>query len=310
MRIANMRIADTPPPYTEVADTSNLTGQPVQTSLRGGYMRPSMPSESTSETLPSAAQDPYTGSRPIPPAQSLMDDDVLARRSDKMSAPQPFLRPLSTSSNMSSTYSLSSGSASSSSLDSIKSKDIEGADLGGIRSALLSFQLHATKDHLRASVRQFRDDLRSQRQISKKDSKELKKGYKTQKKEIKKEIKAVVKQVKATRKADRKMRKAERKSRRKEKRTEFRGDDRTKCPDERGLRAEDRVAEKAREAEGRASEKAARAHKRAGEAQAQEATAVGRARGRVAHERAKGWNGEAVATQRVQEIKAQVEAAE
>ena len=62
------------------------------------------------------------------------------------------------------------------------------------------------KDHLRASVRQLRDEFRSQRQDhSGKDSKELRKEYKTQRKEIKKEIKAVVKEAKANLKADRKM---------------------------------------------------------------------------------------------------------
>ena len=427
-----------PPPYTEIADTSNTASQPVQASLRGGYMRPSLPSEMPSDdnnlssaityfedredpdlyragvhlslvehtitfngeatgdqlafplpietyiardvtsldwstfvdflfpmhdevrngqlrqekdprrhsfvredtparrdrilaviaewnenffsprrihitaafsplpSLPSAvssvAQGPYVGSQPFQPSQPIMYRGPPAQWSGKLPAPQPIHRSLSTS---------SSGSTSSSSVDSIKSKDLEGADLGQIRSALLSFQLDATKkDHLRASVRQLRDEIRSQRQdVSSKESKGLKKEYRNQRKEIKKEIKAVVKEVKATRKADCKIRKAERKSLREGKRAEHHGNDRTKNPQNQGRRAEERAAErvrrvqeKAREVEGRASEKATRAQERAREAQAQEATALVRAQERVADARARGWDGKAAATQRAQEI--------
>ena len=74
-------------------------------------------------------------SRPIPPAGSTMYADLPAQRSGDQVAPVPAYRSLSLSS------SLSSCSSSSSSVESIKSKDIEGADLGRIRSALLSFQL-------------------------------------------------------------------------------------------------------------------------------------------------------------------------
>lgn len=47
MRIANTADMDSlpPPPYTEVADGADAASQPVQARLRGGYMRPSLPSE-------------------------------------------------------------------------------------------------------------------------------------------------------------------------------------------------------------------------------------------------------------------------
>ena len=230
---------------------------------------PSYPS-SRSTALSSAAQDPYGGSRPFPTARPTMYDDAPAHRSGNLSALQPLHRSLSTSS------SSSSSSSSCSSVDSIKSKDLEGADLGRVRSALLSFQLNATKDHLRASVRQLRDEIRAQRQnFSGKESKELKKELKSQKKEIKKEIRAVVKQARATRKAARKIRKAERKSQRKGKRADYRGNDRIRNAQDKGQRAEERAAERVlraqergKEIKGRMSEKAARVHERVREAEA------------------------------------------
>lgn len=255
-----------------------------------------------------AAQGPHVGSRPLQPAQPYRDSPD--QSSVNLSAPQPIYRSLSTS---------SSGSSSSSSVDSIKSKDLEGTDLGQIRSALLSFQLDTTKkDHLRASVRQLRDDFRSQRRdLPMRESKELKKEYKNQRKEIKKEVKAVVKEVKATRKADRKIRKAERKSQREGQRAEYRDNDRFKNSQDQGRRAEERATEKVRRAqergqefEGRASETATRAHERAREAQAQGARAVARAQERAADARARGWEGEAAATQRAEEIRARAGAAE
>ena len=48
MRIANTADMDSlppPPPYTEVADVADAASQPVRARLRGGYMRPSLPSE-------------------------------------------------------------------------------------------------------------------------------------------------------------------------------------------------------------------------------------------------------------------------
>ena len=272
---------------------------------------PSYPSQG-STAIPSIAQGPYVGSRPLEPAQPILCSDAPAQSSNNVSPPQRVRRSSFTSS------SLSSGS-SFSSVDSIKSKDLEGTDLGRIRSALLAFQLDPTKkDHLRASVRQLRDEFRSQRRaVSGKDSKELKKEYKNQRKEIKKEVKAVVKEVKAARKADRKMRKAERKSRRAGKRAEHRGSDQIEDSQDKGRRIEERAVErvrraqaKGREVEGRASEKAARIHERVRDAQAPEAVAVVRARERVADARARGWDGEAAATERVQEIRAQTGAAE
>ncbi|CAF9934872.1 MAG: hypothetical protein ALECFALPRED_006168 [Alectoria fallacina] len=274
-----------------------------------------LPSYSSSQptAIPSAVQDPYVGSRPLQLAQPTMYRDPPTQWSGNRSQPQSTHRSLSTSS------SLSTGSSSSCSVDSIKSEDLEGADLGQIRSALLAFQLDATKkDHLRASVRQLRDEFRLQRQdLSGRDRKELKKEYRNQKKEMKKEIKAVVKEVKATRKADRKTRKAERKSQRGSKRAEYRGSDRINILQDEGLRAEERAAERVRrnqgrgrQVEGRASETAARAQERARGAQRQAAAAVARAQERVADARARGWDGEAAATQKVQEINARAGAAE
>ncbi|KAF6224118.1 hypothetical protein HO133_010692 [Letharia lupina] len=293
-----------------IAEWNENFFNPRRIHIKAGFSPlPSYPS-SRSTAIPSVAQGPYVESRPLQPAQPTMYRDAPAQWSANLSTPQPIHRSLSTS---------SSDSSSSSSMDSVKSKDLEGVDLGQIRSALLAFQLDATKkDHLHASVRQLRDGFRSQRRnLSGKDSKELKKEYRNQRKEIKKEVKAVVKEVKATRKADRKVRKAERKSQREGKRAERGGNDRIKDSEDTGRRAEERAAEKVRhaqergrEAEGRASEKAARAHGRAREAQAQEATAVARAQERVADARARGWDGEAAATQRAQEIKARTGAAQ
>ena len=261
---------------------------------------------SRSTAIPSAVQDPYVRSLPFQPAQPTMYRDPLAQRS----APQPIHRSLSTS---------SFSSSSSSSVDSINSKDFEGADLDQVRSALLAFQLDVTKqDHLRASVRQLRDDFRSRRHdLSGKDSKELKKEYRNQRKEIKKEVKAIVKEVKATRKAERKIRKAERKSRREAKRAEYRGNDRTKDFQDNWRRAEERATEKVRqtqdrgqEAARRASEKAARVHEIAAVAMGQGAMAVARAQGRVADARARGREGEAAAIQRAQEARTRADTAE
>lgn len=260
----------------------------------------------------SAAQGPYVGSRAFQPTHPTMYGDAPAQWPANPSAAQRIRRSSSISS------SLSSSSSSCSSVDSIKSKDFEGADLGKVRSALHSFQLDATnKNHLRASVRQLRDHFRSQRQDLGKESKELRKEYKNQRKEIKKEIKAVVKEVKATRKADRKLRRAERRSRREGKRAEHHGNDRIMNGQDRGRRAEERAAERVRraqerghEVEGRASEHAARANERAMDAQAQGAAAVLRARERVASARASGWDGEAAAIQRAQEASTRAGAAE
>ena len=253
----------------------------------------------------STVQDPYVRSLPFQPAQPTMYHDPLAQRS----APQPSRRSLSTS---------SSSSSSPSSVDSISSKDFEGADLNQVRSALLAFQLDVTKkDHLRASVRQLRDDLRSRRHDLSGNSKELKKEYRNQRKEIKKEVRAIVKEVKATRKAERKIRKAERKSRRKGKRAEYPGNDRTEDFHDKGRRAEEKATEKVRraqergqEAERRVSEKAARVHNIAALAMGQGAMAVARAQGRVADARARGSEGEAAAMQRAQEARTRAGTAE
>ncbi|KAM0797453.1 hypothetical protein BDR22DRAFT_863118 [Usnea florida] len=253
----------------------------------------------------STVQDPYVRSLPFQPAQPTMYRDPLAQRSP----PQPSRRSLSTS---------SSSSSSSLSVDSISSKDFEGADLNQVRSALLAFQLDVTKkDHLRASVRQLRDDLRSRRHDLSGNSKELKKEYKTQRKEIKKEVRAIVKEVKATRKAERKIRKAERKSRRKGKRAEYPGNDRTGDFQDKGRRAGERATEQVRraqergqEAERQASEKAARVHKIAALAMGQGSMAVARAQGRVADAKARGSKGEGAATQRAQEARTRADTAE
>lgn len=260
----------------------------------------------------SAAQGPHVGSRAFPPPHPTVYGEAPAQRTADPSAAQRIHRSPSISS------SLSSSSSSSSSVDSIKSKDFEGADLGGVRSALHSFQLDATnKNHLRASVRQLRDHFRSQRQDLGKESKELRKEYKNQRKEIKKEIKAVVKEAKATRKADRKIRRAERRSRREGKRAEHHGNDRIKNAQDKGRWAEERAAERARRAqergqefEGRTSEQVSRAHERARDAQAQGAAAVSRARERVAGARARGLDGEAAAVRRAQEASTRAGTAE
>lgn len=243
-------------------------------------------SQSTAESA--TAQSPPFRSRPLQSAEPTTRRDPDAQWSSNLPPPQPIHRSLSTS---------SSSSSSSSSVDSIKSKDLEGVDLSHIRTALLSFRLDATKkDHLHASVRQLRDEFRSQRRdLSGKDSKELKKEYRNQRKEIKKEIRAVVKEVKATRKADRKVRKAERKSKREGKKAEHRGNNRVQNFQDNGRSVEERAAERVRRAQGRgrevenvASEKATNAHERAREVQTQTATVVARAQEKASNARANG----------------------
>lgn len=202
----------------------------------------------------------------------------------------------------------SSSSSSSSSVDSIKSKDLEGADINGLRSALLAFRLDtATKDHLRASVRQLRDEFRSQRRnLSFRERKESKKEAKDQLKDVKKEIKAAIKEIKATRKADRKVRKAERKARRECKRTESRGQHHAHRAHRRSLRKQERTEEKvlraqekgvqaqerAAESATKARERVAEGYGRAREAQARETAPMADARERAANTRAGGWGRE------------------
>lgn len=253
----------------------------------------SLPSNLTSRSTAklSTEQDPYARSLTSQPVQPTMYRDPLAQRF----APQPSRRSLSTP---------SFSSSSSLSVDSISSKDFEGADLSEVRSAVLAFQLDVTKkDHLRASVRQLRDDFRSRRHDLSGNSKELKKEYRNQKKEIKKEVRAIVKEVKATRKAERKIRKAERKSRREGKRAEYHGNDRTEDFQDKGRRAEERATKKVR----RAQERGQEAERRASE---KGAMAVARALGRVADARARGREGEAAATQRAQEARTRADTAE
>lgn len=270
---------------------------------------PPVQSSQSTAMLP-AAQSPYVRSRPLEPAQSTTRRDPHAQWSGNLPPSQPIQRSLSTS---------SSSSSSFSSVDSIKSRDLEGADLSQIRTALLSFRLDGTKkDHLRASVRQLRDEFRSQRRdLSGKESRELKKEYRNQQKVIKEEIKAAVKEVRATRKADRQIRKAERKTKREGKKAKSPSNDRVQNFQDKGSRVEEKATERVRRAEERgreverlASEKGIRAHERVRELQAQGATVVARAQEKVAEARAKGWNGEAVATQRAQEIQSRTGAAE
>ncbi len=216
-------------------------------------------------------------------------------------------RSHSVSSISSSSFS-SSSSSSSSSVDSVKSKDLEGADINGIRSALLAFRLDtSTKHHLRASVRQLRDEFRSQRRdLSFRERKEVNKESKDQRRDVKKEIKTVIKEIKATRKADRKLRKAERKSRRESKRAESRGQHHVHRAHKKSLRKQERAEEKVLraqekgiQAQERAAEKAAKARERvaegygrAREAQARETAAMADARERAASTRAGGWGRE------------------
>lgn len=136
----------------------------------------------------------------------------------------------------------SSSTSSLSSVDSIKSKDLEGGSIEKLRSALVAFRLDPTKGgSLRQSVRQLRDEFRSQRRdLSKPDRKELKKEYKEQCKGIKCEVKAVVKEVKTARKAERKQRKAQRKSHRWEKRADIRSIDRTNRAQEKIQRSQEK----------------------------------------------------------------------
>ena len=202
-----------------------------------------------------------------------------------------------------SSTSSSSSSSSSSSLDSIKSRDLEGADINNLRSALLAFRLDPNKkDHLRQSVRQLRDEFRSHRRdLSHRERKELKREYKDQRKEVKREVKAVVREIRATRKADHKLRKAERKNRCHSKRAETRGIDRLNRAQERAQRAQERAEEKALRTQARGIETQERinehtiraraptgdGYNRARDAQARETAAVASAQHRAADARAR-----------------------
>ncbi|KAL6715002.1 hypothetical protein ACLMJK_007262 [Lecanora helva] len=150
----------------------------------------------------------------------------------------------------------SSSSSSSSSVDSIKSKDLEGAEINTLRSALLAFRLDLDKkSHLRQSVRQLRNEFRSQRrEMPRNERKELRKEYKDQRKDLKREVKAIVKEAKTARKADRKLRKAERKYRRHNKRAETRGVDRITRTEHRSQKKVERAEEKALRVQARNAE--------------------------------------------------------
>lgn len=242
----------------------------------------------------------------VSPSQTSLAGDFVPSKSIKPQITSHHSKHSRRSRSVSSVSSSSSYcSSSSSSVDSIKSKDLEGADINGIRSALLAFQLDtSTKHHLRASVRQLRDEFRSQRRdLSFRERKEVKKESKDQRKEVKKEIKAVIKEIKATRKADRKLRKAERKSRceskrveswgqhrahrahRKSLRTQERAEEKVLRAQEKGIQAQERAAEKA----AKARERVAEGYGRAREAQAREIAAMADARERAASTRAGGW---------------------
>ncbi len=219
--------------------------------------------------------------------------------------PQPMRRSHSFSSTS------TSSSSSSGSVDSIKSKDLEGAEISQLRSALLAFRLDPNKStNLRLSVRQLRDEFRSQRcNTSSKDRKDLKKGSKDQRKEIKREVKAVVKEIKDTQKTDRKLRKAEKKSRREGKRAESRGLDRIRSAQEKSQKAQERAAQKATIVQERAAEKAARVreraaegHERAREIQARETAAAISTQDRAGDARARGWDSSAAAAERAREV--------
>ena len=242
----------------------------------------------------------------VSPSQTSLGGDFVPPKSADSKIPSHHSQRSRRSHSVSSvSSSFSSSSSSSSSVDSIKSKDLDGADINGIRSALLAFRLDtSTKDHLRASVRQLRDEFRSQRRdLSFRERKEVKKELKEQRKDVKKEIKAVIKEIKATRKADRKLRKAERKSRRECKRAESRGQHHAHRAHRKSLRTQERAEEKALRAQEkgiqvqeRAAEKAAKARERvaegygrAREAQAREIAAMADARERAASTRAGGW---------------------
>ncbi|KAI4133841.1 MAG: hypothetical protein LQ347_002032 [Umbilicaria vellea] len=142
-----------------------------------------------------------------------------------------------------SSSSSSSSSSSDSSVDSISSRDISGADPSGIRQTLAAFRLSPTRHNdLSSSVRHLRDTLRSQRPGRggrPPVSRELKAELHNSKREIKAEIVALVRQVRSSkrearamrregkreqkreRKADRSARRCEKRDRRAERRTEI-----------------------------------------------------------------------------------------
>ena len=197
-----------------------------------------------------------------------------------------------------SSTSSSSSSSSSSSVDSIKSKDMEGADINTLRSALLAFRLDPNaKQNLRQSVRQLRNEFRSQRRdLPRQERKDLKREYKDQRKELKREVKAVVKEFRATRRAERKARRAERKSRRHGKRAERGSIDRV-C----------RAQERAQRKQAKAEEKAMRAQAQGLEAQERAAEKALKAQERAADARARAQESEVTYRQRAREIEQQAQ---
>ena len=106
----------------------------------------------------------------------------------------------------------SSSSSSSASIPSISSTDLEGTTPTGVSNSLNNFRHSPTKfTNVASSVRQLRDDLRSQRRpLSKEErkqqGKEFKELMKAQKKEIKKEVKSVIKEIIAMKKEEKLLR--------------------------------------------------------------------------------------------------------
>lgn len=149
---------------------------------------------------------------------------------------------------VSSTSSSSSSSSSSdSSVDSISSRDLSGADPSGIRQALAAFRLSPTRHNdLSSSVRQLRDTLRSQRPGRggrRQVTRELKAELHNSKREIKAEIKALVREVKSSRKearAARREEKREHKRGRKAERSARRCEKSDRCAERRTETGEER----------------------------------------------------------------------
>ncbi|MCJ1298131.1 hypothetical protein MMC08_000920 [Hypocenomyce scalaris] len=109
-----------------------------------------------------------------------------------------------------SSTSSSSSSSSDSSVDSISSSDISGADVTGVRQTLAAFRLDPTRHNDAAgSVRQLRDNLRSQRPGRggrRQMTREMKAELHASKREINAEVKALVREVKVSRREARNLR--------------------------------------------------------------------------------------------------------
>ena len=116
-----------------------------------------------------------------------------------------------------SSTSSSSSSSSGSSISSLSSDELEGANVNDIRQSLAAFRLDPTnKKHIRTAVRQLHSELRAHKRESRGESKErsreAKAEFRSQKRAIRSEVKALTKEARTMKRAEKREKKAEKKA--------------------------------------------------------------------------------------------------